>query len=267
MNAAWRDWDAAFVALVRSKDAKPLAALLRNSRCSPAMLAEKGYALTPDSEKELADGGGRAGSVVGRFSLIPAEAALELAELLDPQRPWSRFAGPLRASDQIETVAGKKRLKAAVRLEAAQEAADDAGAGLVQAAKKLCEPLDEGDPTALEAFAQDRKDERALRAFADHKEALREWRSAKAAAGRAVRLVVEPLSKEQRERLERDGRIVAEMVAALSAGASVSEAVAGVGSKVGLKDRQVAAIWAAAKRTTPLWATLARKRRRRAQTR
>ena len=113
MNAAWRDWDAAFVALVRSKDAKPLAALLRNSRCSPAMLAEKGYALTPDSEKELADGGGRAGSVVGRFSLIPAEAALELAELLDPQRPWSRFAGPLRASDQIETVAGKKRLKAA----------------------------------------------------------------------------------------------------------------------------------------------------------
>jgi hypothetical protein len=267
--SAWSNWDAAFRALVQDNNGKPLAALLRDSRCSPAMLAEMGYALTPEGEKVQAEtkaqvevvfererddsGGPSKGSIfqptINRSALIPAEAALALGELLDPQIPWNRFAGPLQAPQMVNG----KRLKASIRLEAARKAANDESARLVKKAKRRCEKLDERDSDALEAFAKDHNDERALRALADHKKALREWRAAMAATGRAVRLVIKPLPKKQRELLARNERIVAEMIAAIREGESVSKAAAATGQKLDpkLEERQVTAVWAKARKKMP----------------
>ncbi len=250
MNA-WHEWDAAFRALVQDNNVRPLVALLR---------------------------GGRP---------VPSAAAYALAELFDPQVAWSPYAKPrLPPPDQfvlgddgkpvmfvpsLRFVLGDDgkpipysgddgrptpRLKAAIECEAAWMAV------LVECERLAAiynerheDKLEKWDVNKLEAFAEERVDEKALTAFANHREARAKLSAEKAAVNPAVELVVKPLSKKRRARLSRNDRIVSEMLADIQPlfgpRRSANEVAQRLGEKFGLSDRQVKAVWAAARKAMP----------------
>jgi hypothetical protein len=244
MNAAWPDWDAAFRALVQDDDEKPLVALLRSGEP------------------------------------MPTAACFALAELLDPQFPWSPFVKPnLPPPDQIQMVdGGPPRLKAAMEAEAAWDAVRvESDRLLSRETKKL--GVQRRDLMGLEPFveelAKEHDDEKALQTFARYKEAQDSLAEAKRAINPAirVRLAVQPLSEEHRAHLLRNGRIVAEMLAseakkrganeaaknaikpavvkmfaARAKGCSANEAAENIGEKVSLTGRQVKTIWGSARK-------------------
>ncbi len=212
MNA----WHAAFCALVRNDDGKPLAKLLRSGR------------------------------------LIPSGAAYDLAELFDPKFPSSPYVEWSPPSpDQIQMVDGRKRLKAAIEVTAAWEALKVECARLGKQARKSRVILDGSYLTTLEELAKEHGDEKALRAFAAHRNAQTKLSAAKSATRPAVRLTLTPLSEKHLAHLSRNDRIVTEMVVELQQGRSSNTATQIVGERFGLTDRSVKTIWTAARKAMP----------------
>jgi hypothetical protein len=221
MNA----WHAAFCVLVRNDDGKPLAKLLRSGRL---ILAESGYVL------------------------IPSGAAYALAELFDPKfpsSPYVEWSPPAPHQTQMDD--GKKRFKAAIEVKDAWGALMVECERLVKQAKKSRVKLDESYLTTLEELAKEHGDEKALRAFAAHRNASAKLSAAKNATHPAVRLTVKPLSEKHRAHLSRNDRIVTEMVVELQQGRSSNIATQIIGERFGLTDRSVKKIWTAAREAMP----------------
>jgi hypothetical protein len=225
------DWDAAFRALVRDHDGKPLATLLR--------------ALP---------------SIDGESVSIPRIFVSDLAELLDPKNPWNRFAGP-PPPDQIEFVDGMPRIKGATELLRADKAALVACARLKKSGKKL-DTLE-----AFEKFARATGDEEALRAFADWRKAVARFHAAQEHTYSAVELSIKRLPKMRLQRLARDLFIWGKMLGAVQKGETVTDAAQDIGEKLKLSDRQVIEIWANARKDYPtLLANLPNHKKRRRRT-
>jgi hypothetical protein len=210
-----RQWDTAFRALVQNDDGKPLAALLRSGR------------------------------------RIPPNAARALADLFDPRFPRSPFNFRPPSPDQRKMFADSK-----LKVEAAVEAARAEFARLAEIYNKQKRPDDRLElwDLELEAFAEQREDREALRAFAAHRKALDGHNAAKDALSPAVwvRLRVER-SKEDWLRRLRDGRIAGEMFIRIIKGQRVTEAAEAIGAKLDrpLKERQTTKIWSEMRKANP----------------
>lgn len=178
---------------------------------------------------------------------MPPAAAYAMAELLDPRCSWSPFAK--RSSPPPDQ---KQRFDDSLaKVEAACGTASVAFARLVEIYnRRVKEPENRRGWLELEAFAEERKDPEALRAFAAHRKALDELTAAMNAINainRAVRLAVKPLSEKHRARLARNDRIVGEMLVELGRGRSSNTATQIIGERFGLTDRSVKKLWAAAR--------------------
>jgi hypothetical protein len=264
------EWDAAFRALVQRDDGTQIAALLRKAGSLAPIVSQAAAAL------QAAVAAGDQGAIavaLGQFNAVNSAsqfAAYALAELFDPQFAFSPFVAPRRPPpDQIQMVNdgdGKNprpRLKAAIECETAYSAAEVQRTRLVkEQAKKLGIRLEEDTDTtelelSTEEFAEQRGDQKALHAFANHRKARAKLSAAKAEINPAVRLTAKTLSKEHRARLERNHRIVSEMLAnaqplhASGPRSSANKAAQLLGERLGLSDRQVKSIWAAARKAMP----------------
>jgi hypothetical protein len=219
--------EAAFRALVQEANGRPLANLFRE------LLPKAGGGIVP----------------------VPLEVVAEIAELLDPRFPSSRFSKPPPdlPPDQVQIVNGEPRLKAMVKLDEAVKAANIERVRLAhihneEANKSRDKP--EKWVRTLEAFAEERGDTKALAAFAKEREA-RAKSEAALAARRAVpvQLKVVEILQARNPHFERNSRIVGEMLLAIEAGKSVSEAAESIGDRQTptLSERRVTEIWAAVK--------------------
>jgi hypothetical protein len=83
---------------------------------------------------------------------------------------------------------------------------------------------------------------------------------------KAMRLKATPLSDAERDRLNRDGKIWGEVLQQIQTGDSVSEATRKVGERYDLTERQVTAIWSAARKQQGYLLQDVRRRRRNTET-
>jgi hypothetical protein len=238
-------WHAAFCALVRDDDGKPLAKLLRSGR-------RIGHAdfLHVRTRTDARVDSSRPFVNEPAYVLIPSWASYDLAELFDPKFPSSPYVewsppGP----DQMDD--GKTRFKAASKVEAAWKVLKVECARLVEEAKKSRVKLDETYLTTVEELAKEHGDEKALRAFAAHRNATTKLSAVKCATRPAVQLTVKPLSEEHRGRLSRNARIVTEVVVELQRGSSLNTATQIISERFNLSDRSVKKIWTAAREARP----------------
>ena len=230
--SAWPDWDAAFRALVQDDDGKPLAALLRSGRP------------------------------------MPSAAARALADLFDPQFPWSPFNWSPPPPDQIQTFNDSK-----LKVEVAWKALKAECARLAEIynkrVKEPCNKLEWWDMFELEACAEELEDQKALRAFIAHRKARDEHTAVKDALNPAVlvRLAVQ-LSKEDWVRRVRNERVAGEMLIRKDKGQLVSDAAEAIGAKLDppLKERQITAIWSEMKEANPFLKLAPKRKRQRRRT-
>lgn len=234
------DWDAAFRALVRDDDGKPLASLLRglpsiDGELPPPSTPAPPPPNPPDAAKSPKD----------VMLEVPRTIVNELAELLDPKSPWNCFARPPSCT-QIEVINGLPRVKGATELLRADEADLAARARLKKSRKTL-------DTASLdfEKIARDEGDNEALRAFANLRKAHAKFRAAQESTYSAVELSVKPLSKVRLRRLARDASIWGSMLVALQNGETVSDAAQRLGEKFKMSDRHITGIWAKARKDYP----------------
>ena len=206
-------WFAALRALVQHDDGKQLGALLRSAP-----------------------------------SRTPPTVIYALAELIDPQIAWSPFVKPQLSDDQIQVVDGKRRLKVAINAEAAERAAEVESERLVKTHNERARgsglKLEKWDRPALQTFAEKRNDNKALRAFADRRQAQFKLAKAKADINPAVRLSVKSLTAAHLKRLRRDQVILAEMLAAAEMGKTGAKAE--IAQKYEVSERAIGYILAAA---------------------